>query len=328
MHNVFHSIKQRYRGDLEAIDALIKILTESEAPLIGEVVNHIVNSGGKRLRPLLTTLCATMLGYQGKRHIELATCVEFLHTATLLHDDVVDDSKLRRGKLTANTVWNNAASVLVGDFLLSKSFEVMAQDGDVEVLRIIAESSAIISQGEVKQLSARNDISTTEETYFAIIQAKTAQLFAAACHVGAVIGNSTEQQKKALHHYGMHLGIAFQLMDDALDYAADQDTLGKHIGDDLREGKMTLPIILAYQQSTKEEQQFWQSVIHQEVDLDEQTTLQKTLELVMKYNTLQTVKERAESYAQAGIDALSIFPDHPVKTDLETIIRFAVSRNF
>src|SRR5512134_2654294 len=232
-------------GDLRLVNALIVDRMQSPVPLIPQLAGHVVAAGGKRLRPMLTLASARLCGYVGLRHIGLDTCVEFIHTATLLHDDVVDDSALRRGLASANTVWGNKPSVLVGDFLFSRAFELMVEDGSLEVLEILSRASSIIAEGEVMQLVTTSDIETSEAAYLDVVRAKTAQLFAAADFIGAVVAERQKEERDALEAYGMNLGIAFQLIDDVLDYSAKQATLGKTIGDDFREGKMTLPVVLA-----------------------------------------------------------------------------------
>lgn len=240
-----------FAEELARVDRVILKMTENETILIPQMVQHILKAGGKRLRPILTIMSAKLCGYEGERHIQLAAAIELLHTATLLHDDVVDESHLRRGVDTANEVWGNAASVLVGDYLLGKAFQLMARDGSIEVLLLLSDSSAIITEGEIKQLIAANDIGTNRDEYLDIIESKTAQLFAAACHVGALVSEQPEQEQ-TLDDFGRYLGVAFQIADDALDYSAKQEALGKTIGDDFREGKVTLPVILAYERGNKE----------------------------------------------------------------------------
>ena len=255
------------REDLLAVNALIMDRMQSPVPLIPQLAGHVVAAGGKRLRPMLTLAAARLCGYRGRRHLGLATCVEFIHTATLLHDDVVDDSSLRRGLASANAVWGNKPSVLVGDFLFSRAFELMVEDGSLEVLAILSRASSIIAEGEVMQLVTTGDIETDEAAYLDVIRAKTAQLFAAACRIGAVVADRPRSEADALEAYGMNLGIAFQLIDDVLDFSAKQATLGKTIGDDFREGKMTLPIVLAIGRGDDGERSFWRRTIE---DLDQQ----------------------------------------------------------
>jgi len=243
--------------DLTRVNKVVLRRLESRVALIPQLAGHIIASGGKRLRPMLTLATARMCGYEGDRHINLAATVEFIHTATLLHDDVVDESDLRRGKATANSVWGNDASVLVGDFLFSRAFQLMVDDGDLRVLEILSGASAVIAEGEVLQLMTTNDTETTEDAYLRVISAKTAALFAAACQIGAVVCERPRAEEEALLSFGRNLGIAFQLVDDALDYSARQMTLGKTVGDDFREGKMSLPVILAFARGSESERAFW-----------------------------------------------------------------------
>ena len=232
--------------DLKGVNEVILEQMQSPVLLIPQLAGHIIAAGGKRLRPMLTLSSARLCGYTESRHIGLAACVEFIHTATLLHDDVVDESDLRRGAATANAVWGNKASVLVGDFLFSRAFELMVADGSLEVLKILSRASTVIAEGEVHQLVTANDTDTTEQDYLEVIQAKTAKLFAAAAEIGAVVSDRPAEEQTALETYGDHIGMAFQLIDDVLDYSAQQTTLGKAVGDDFRDGKITLPIVLAF----------------------------------------------------------------------------------
>ena len=301
------------RSDLRRVDAAILRLVENEVSLIQQLAGHIIAAGGKRLRPALTIASAQLCGYEGDRHINLATCVEFIHTATLLHDDVVDDSKLRRGLATANAIWGNKASVLVGDFLLSRAFQMMVDDGDLNVLRLLSDTSATIAQGEVQQIMITSDPATPEATYFSVIQAKTAALFAAACKLGAMAAGH-QAHEQALFEYGMNLGIAFQLVDDALDYAAEQSELGKTVGDDFREGKVTLPVILAYGQATAQERAFWERTLAEGEQHEED--LATALRIMRGYNAIEQTLNRAESYAQEAKRALLRFQDTPARDAL------------
>jgi octaprenyl-diphosphate synthase len=255
--------------DLKNVNQLILQRVDSKVDLVPQLAGHIIAAGGKRLRPLLTLGAAKLCGYTGDRHISLATCVEFIHTATLLHDDVVDESHLRRGQETANALFGNQASVLVGDFLFSRSFELMIEDGSLEVLKILSHASSVIAEGEVLQLMTTNDTQTSEDTYLEVIKAKTAQLFAAACRIGAVVADRPRIEEEALESYGMNLGIAFQLIDDVLDYSAKQATLGKSIGDDFKEGKISLPVILAFRRGDEKERRFWRKTL-EELDQSEE----------------------------------------------------------
>src|SRR6476620_3929121 len=249
---------------LNHVNAVILERMQSEVALIPELAGHLIAGGGKRMRPMLTLACARLLDYPGARHHKLAAAVEFIHTATLLHDDVVDGSGLRRGKRTANIIWGNPASVLVGDFLFSRAFELMVEDGSLRVLKILSHASAVIAEGEVDQLTAQRRIETDEDHYLEIISAKTAALFAAACRVSPVVAEASEDAELALEAYGRNLGIAFQLSDDVIDYASDAATMGKGVGDDFRDGKMTLPVILAYARGSEADRAFWRSAIHGE----------------------------------------------------------------
>lgn len=293
---------------MEHVNQVIIDSANQHVPLITNIAQHIVKAGGKRLRPTLTIACARLLGYnKGYRHINLAAAVELIHTATLLHDDVVDESTMRRGYDTANAIWSNQASVLVGDYLLSRAFQLMVADGSLDVLKILSDASATISQGEVLQLSAAGDVHTSKEVYLKIIHAKTAALFSAACEVAAFLGDQPHQQQY-LQDFGTYLGIAFQLVDDALDYSATQATLGKTIGDDLREAKMTLPVILAYDHANAAQKRFWERVIGeqdmQNGDLEEAISyiehvdgIQQTLDLAKEYT-----KKASYAIEQTGGD--------------------------
>lgn len=308
---------------LSRVDALILSRVESEIPLIKDVTRHIVASGGKRLRPLLTLLCAEMFGYQGERHVALAAAVEFIHTATLLHDDVVDESALRRGLATANDVFGNKVSVLVGDFLFSQSFRLMVADGSLEVLDILSDAAAIITQGEVKQLTTEGDPTTTESKYLDVIACKTAVLFAAACEIGPIVAGATPY-RTALKAYGHALGMAFQLVDDALDYSANQAQLGKTVGDDFREGKVTLPVIMAYRAGTEAEREFWQRTLterdQREGDFEE------ACRLLNAYATLSATLSRARFFCEQAREALRKLPESAHKSALSEIVDFCVAR--
>lgn len=312
-------------ADIQRVNELIIRRAESDIPLIPQMIRHIVLSGGKRLRPALTLLCARMLGYEGDRHIALAACVEFIHTATLLHDDVVDESKLRRGLETANELWGNKTSVLVGDYLLSRAFQLMVEDGSLDVLRILSDASAVIAQGEVLQLTTSNSLETDEQAYLDVIRGKTATLFAAAGELGAILTEKKDQES-ILREFGMSLGIAFQIMDDALDYSAIQAQLGKTVGDDFREGKITLPVIHAYANANEQEQAFWQRTMEE----SEQT--EKDLELALKLLTAHKSLDYTVAYAQRYCDRarelIAPFPECPEKLALEEIIDFCISRAY
>ena len=311
-------------GDLRLVNALIVDRMQSPVPLIPQLAGHVVAAGGKRLRPMLTLASARLCGYAGPRHIGLATCVEFIHTATLLHDDVVDDSSLRRGLASANTVWGNKPSVLVGDFLFSRAFELMVEDGSLEVLAVLSRASSIIAEGEVMQLVTTSDIETSEAAYLDVIRAKTAQLFAAACRIGAVVADRPSGERDALEAYGMNLGIAFQLIDDVLDYSAKQATLGKTIGDDFREGKMTLPVVLALRRGDEAERVFWRRTIEalEQGDGD----LQKAIAILRNRRALVDTVDRARGYGLAAARALAPFPDSAEKRALLDVVDFCIER--
>ena len=310
--------------DLAATNRAIVARMDSPVALIPQLAAHIVAAGGKRLRPLLTLASARLCGYQGARHVKLAACVEFIHTATLLHDDVVDESLLRRGLASANAVFGNKASVLVGDFLFARAFQLMVEDGSLKVLDILCRASATISEGEVLQLVTQNDLSTPEERYLDVIRGKTAALFAAACEVGAVVAARPEAEERALSAYGMNLGIAFQLVDDALDYAADQATLGKTVGDDFREGKVTLPVLAAHAAGDEAERAFWRRTIEDseqtEADLDE------ALRLIARHGAIATTLERAADFARQAQAALAPFPQSQLRDCLLAVADYTVSR--
>jgi len=312
------------KTDLDQVNALILERMQSPVALIPQLAGHIIAAGGKRLRPMLTLAAARMCGYRGERHVALAAAVEFIHTATLLHDDVVDASDLRRGLATANAVWGNKSSVLVGDFLFSRAFQLMVEDGSLKVLDILSSASAVIAEGEVLQLVTSNDTETTEESYLAVIQAKTAQLFAAASRIGAVLVDRPAAEEQALEAYGRSLGIAFQLVDDMLDYSAEQAELGKTVGDDFREGKITLPVVLALRHASEAERSFWRRTLE---DLEQKDgDLDHAIELMIHHGTLAATLERARQYGAAARRALSAFRDGPEKRALDEAIDFCLAR--
>ena len=320
------SLMRLVRSDLDRVNSTILKHMESPVHLIPQLAGHLIAAGGKRLRPMLTLGAAALCGYTGDRHIKLAACVEFIHTATLLHDDVVDESKLRRGQETANTVWGNQASVLVGDFLFSRSFQLMVTDGSLHVLKILSGASAIIAEGEVQQLITTNDTTTSETAYLEVIQSKTAELFAAAARIGAVVADRPKNEEEALTSYGTNLGIAFQLVDDALDYSARQAQLGKTVGDDFSEGKITLPVILAFRRGSEEDRKFWNRTLGElkQVDGD----LEQAQRLILKYGALDDTISRAQHYAAIARDALGLFSDGEPKRALTEVIDFCVQREF
>ena len=312
--------------DMKLVNQLILKRMESPVTLIPQLAGHVISAGGKRLRPMLTLASAKLCGYQGERHITLATCIEFIHTATLLHDDVVDESKLRRGQETANSVWGNQASVLVGDFLFSRSFELMVEDGSVKVMGILASASAKLAEGEVMQLLTANDTETGETAYLDVIKAKTAQLFAAACRLGAVVADKPKMEEEALEAFGLNLGIAFQLIDDVLDYSAKQATLGKSVGDDFREGKITLPVILAFRRGDEEERIFWRRTLGELEQTEED--LEHAIQLLAKHRALVDSVDRARHYGAIARDSLGIFPASEIKTSMNSLIDFCIERPY
>ncbi|WP_019833928.1 polyprenyl synthetase family protein [Sphingomonas sp. PR090111-T3T-6A] len=313
-------------SDMNQVNTVILERMQSEVPLIPELAGHLIAGGGKRMRPMLTLACAKLLGYGGTRQHKLAATVEFIHTATLLHDDVVDGSGMRRGRRTANIIWGNPASVLVGDFLFSRAFELMVEDGSLRVLRILSNASAVIAEGEVAQLTAQRRIETDEERYLGIIGAKTAALFAAACRIAAVVAERDDADEEALDAYGRNLGIAFQLVDDAIDYASDGRTMGKDTGDDFRDGKVTLPVILAYARGDDVQRKFWKDAIEGRRVSDED--LAHANALLEETNAVADTLARARHYGQRAIAALGRFPDGRAKSALIEAAQFAVSRAY
>jgi len=315
-------------GDLAACSRTIVARMDSPVALIPQLAAHIVAAGGKRLRPLLTLASARLCGYPGDgggtRHVNLAACVEFIHTATLLHDDVVDESVLRRGLASANAVFGNKASVLVGDFLFARAFQLMVEDGSLAVLGILSGAAATIAEGEVLQLATQNDLSTTEARYLEVIKGKTAALFAAACEVGAVVAGRPREAAAALAEFGMNLGIAFQLVDDALDYAADQAVLGKTVGDDFREGKITLPVLVAYQAGDEAEREFWRRTI--EASEQSEADLEHALLVMERRGAIQATLDRAARFAGAAKAALTVFADSTLRRALLDVADYTVSR--
>ena len=308
------------------VNSVILDRMQSEIPLIPALAGHLISGGGKRMRPMLTIAGAELCGYQGTRHHKLAAAVEFIHTATLLHDDVVDGSDLRRGKASANIVFGNPATVLVGDFLFSRAFELMVEDGSLKVLRILSRASAVIAEGEVDQLTAQRQIETSEERYLSIIGAKTAALFAAATRIAAVVAEMSEAEERALDEYGRNLGIAFQLVDDAIDYDSDATESGKDKGDDFREGKMTLPVILAYARGTPDERRFWQDAIAGFRAEDED--LAHAVELINRHDCVSATRDRARHFAQRAIDAIACFPPCEARNAMAEAAQFAVARRY
>ena len=313
-------------ADMAQVNQVILDRMQSEIPLIPMLAGHLIAGGGKRMRPMLTLACARLLDYPGTRHHKLAASVEFIHTATLLHDDVVDGSDLRRGKRTANIIWGNPASVLVGDFLFSRSFELMVEDGSLKVLKILSHASAVIAEGEVNQLTAQRQVGLGEERYLNIISSKTAALFAAACRIAAVVAEHDVATEEALDAYGRNLGIAFQLVDDAIDYASDAGTMGKDIGDDFRDGKMTLPVILAYARGSDADRAFWKDAVEGRRVSD--ADLAHATQLLRETNAIDDTIERARHFGQRAIDALGPFTRGTAKSALTEAVEFAISRAY
>jgi octaprenyl-diphosphate synthase len=313
-------------ADLNQVNSVILDRMQSDVALIPELAGHLIAGGGKRMRPMLTLACARLLDYPGTRHHKLAAAVEFIHTATLLHDDVVDGSGLRRGKRTANIIWGNPASVLVGDFLFSRSFELMVEDGSLKVLKILSRASSTIAEGEVEQLTAQRRIETSEDQYLGIITAKTAALFAAACRIAAVVAERDEDVEEHLDAYGRNLGVAFQLVDDAIDYASDGATMGKDAGDDFRDGKVTLPVILAVARGNDEERAFWRDAMQGRRVSDED--LAYATSLLERHGAIGDTLARARFYGQRAIDALGPFPAGKAKSALVEAVEFAIARAY
>ena len=312
--------------DLVAVDGVIHRRMTSETALIPQLAAHLVDSGGKRLRPLITLATARLYGYADKEHLKLAAAVEFIHTATLLHDDVVDESALRRGRPAANTVWGNKPSVLVGDFLFSRAFQLMVEMGAPEVLGVLANASAVIAEGEVMQLRSSKNLAVGEADYLKVIAAKTAALFAAAAEAGAMIARADVMHSRAMHAYGHNLGIAFQLIDDALDYSGRQAVMGKSVGDDFRESKVTLPIILSLVDAGDEERRFWRKTI--EVGVQEEGDLSRAIELLERGGALVATVDRARTYARKAREVLEIAPPGEIKSALADIADFVVERAY
>jgi octaprenyl-diphosphate synthase len=311
--------------EMAAVNDLIRARMVSEhAPRIPEVTAHLVEAGGKRLRPMLTLAAARLCGYSGDHHIRLAATVEFIHTATLLHDDVVDESGQRRGRPTANLLWDNKSSVLVGDYLFARSFQLMVETGSLKVLDILANAAATIAEGEVLQMTAASDLRTDEGIYLKVVRGKTAALFSAATQAGGVIAGASDAQVQALFDYGDALGIAFQIADDLLDYQGDARATGKNVGDDFRERKLTLPVIKAVAQATPEERAFWTRTIEQGRQQD--GDLDRALELMGKYGTLEATRADADGWAERARDALAVLPDDPIRDMLHDLAAYVVAR--
>lgn len=309
---------------MDQVNDLILQMAGANVDMIPEIAEYLISSGGKRLRPMLTLAAAEMCGYEGKGHVKLASCVEFMHTATLLHDDVVDESDMRRGKKSARMVWGNQASVLVGDYLLGQSFRMMVEVGSLEALDILSTASSVIAEGEVMQLVAAKNTATTEDEYLDVIRAKTAALFSAAAEVGPVLANSPKAERAAFRSYGTNLGLAFQLIDDALDYGGSAADLGKDVGDDLREGKITLPVVLSYRRGTDEDRAFFDRVL-MEGDVKD-GDLEQAISTMRRLDALKDTVERATHYGAVAKDALAAFPDSNMKKSLLETVEFCIYR--
>jgi octaprenyl-diphosphate synthase len=312
-------------ADLGRVNAAILSRTGSEVTMIPEVANHLISSGGKRLRPILTLAMAKLAQYSGDGHVKLAAAVEFMHTATLLHDDVVDESDMRRGRQAARTLWGNDASVLVGDFLLGQAFKMMVEVGSLKALDILSSAAAVIAEGEVMQLGAAKNTATTEDAYLAVIRAKTAELFAAACEVGPALAERPKDEQSACRSFGMNLGIAFQLVDDALDYGGKAAKLGKNVGDDFREGKITLPVVLSFRRGSEAERTFWRRTLEEGEASD--ADLEQAIGLMTKHRALEDTIQRARHYGAIAKDALALFPASAMKEALEETVEFCIDRS-
>lgn len=318
-------LQKLVHGDLMRVNHTMNVALSGDIPLIEQLSSHIIAAGGKRLRPSLTLASAHVFNYKGGRHIALAACVEFIHTATLLHDDVVDESTLRRGEATANALFGNKASVLVGDFLLSRAFQMMVADGSLKVLKILSDAASIISKGEVKQLIVSHNPRASEQEYLDVIGSKTAALFAAACELGAVVAEQPLEEEN-MRAYGYNLGVAFQLIDDALDYVASQEKLGKAIGDDFRDGKITLPIILAYAQATESEKTFLHKTLEEHVQTSDD--FRRVLEIMQTYSTIDETINRAKNYGLAALKAIEHLPHSSAKQALINTVAFCIDREY
>ena len=310
---------------MERVNTLILSRVGSDVMLIPEIARHLINSGGKRLRPMLTLATASMSGYAGEGDTRLAAAVEFMHTATLLHDDVVDGSEMRRGRLAARMLWGNEASVLVGDFLLGQAFKMMVEVGSLQALDVLSTAAAVIAEGEVMQLAAAKNTETTEDEYLAVVRAKTAALFAAACEVGPIIAGRPKAEQAACRSYGANLGIAFQLVDDALDYGGMSAKLGKKVGDDFREGKITLPVVLAFRRGSEADRAFWRAALEKGETGD--AALEQAIGIMRKHRTIEDTIERARHYGAMARDALALFPDGAMKAAMLETVDFCIARS-
>ncbi|CAN3991255.1 polyprenyl synthetase family protein [Methylocystis bryophila] len=312
------------RPDLERTNQLIIQRMGSDVTTIPEVANHLISAGGKRLRPMLVLATAGMCGYKGDGHLKFAAGIEFMHTATLLHDDVVDESDMRRGKIAARMLWGNETCVLVGDFLLGHAFKMMVEPGNLPCLTVVSSAAAVIAEGEIMQLNAAKDTQTTEDAYMEVIRRKTAELFAAAAEVGVILSGRPKADIAAARSYGMNLGVAFQLIDDALDYGGSSAKLGKNVGDDFREGKITLPVVLAFRRGTESEREFWRRTLEKAEIKDGDVEI--ACGLMKKHKALDDTIERASHYAAIARDAMEIFPPSPSKSALLEVLDFCIER--
>jgi len=327
INNSYLGLKNLVGSKLNAVSQQIKYKLASEINLVHEMTNYHIKSGGKRIRPLLTLASAKLCGYKnGNRDVNLAACIELIHNATLLHDDVIDNSDLRRGIKTANSVWGNQSSVLVGDYLFSRCFEMMVEDGSQEILKLLSSTSSRIAQGEVLQLEHKGEIDLLEETYFNIINMKTAALFATATKVGACLGNKSKKEKNALESYGKNLGLAFQIADDALDYFSTKKIFGKEIGKDFYEGKTTLPLIIIFQRANNEERDFLNEIFKKKKRNEDDFS--ETLALINKYNAVQASFKKAEYFVNVSYNALGIFQHSEEKKVLQNLTEFSLNRTF
>jgi octaprenyl-diphosphate synthase len=318
------SIYSLIEDDMLAVDAMIQSRLQSDVVLINQLGHYIINSGGKRLRPALAILCARACGYQGNQHHNLATIIEFIHTATLLHDDVVDNSDMRRGNETANSIWGNEASVLVGDFLYTRAFEMMVEMNSMPLMKILSHTTNIIAEGEVLQLLNCNDADTTEESYLEVIHHKTAKLFEAAGQLGAVISESSAEVEYAMSHYAMHLGSAFQLVDDLLDYSESSEVIGKNIGDDLAEGKPTLPLIYAMRQGTEQQAK----IIREAIEQGQRDKIDEIITIIEETGAIAYTAQAAKNEVNLAKACLSILPDSEYKQALSSLADFSIERNY
>ena len=322
--NPFEEIKSAYQEQLKKVDDHIKLKLSSHVELVGEMATHLMSTGGKRLRPLLTICSSEIFNYKGNRHINLAACVELIHNATLLHDDVIDKSESRRGFKTTNAIWGNKSSILAGDYLLSRCFEMMVDDGSEEILKILSSVSSEIAQGEIMQLQFEKQVDMVEKNYLDIISAKTASLFGASMRVGGCINDRSNKEKEALESYGRNLGICFQITDDILDYSSKEKVFGKKIGNDFLEGKITLPIILLFQKSTPKEREVLQKYFSKKIRSE--NDFEQTLKLINKYQIIETCKKRADYFSSVASDSLSVFEKNFVVEKLQELSFYIVNR--